>query len=176
MWWKSKSGMRCVNSVHRALSEEHMTLSGHNRSAMHYSNRKILQIRQKKCKRCADASTLLRTSCYVWWCSPEAVLSDGVHHGVCARIGSQHYESLIHDRSPSYEQMSQHFFNFFAAVLLLRSEYKTFKSICDVCTVVAQKRNQNDCFCGFWEVFEKQLWWLLSHTGHYTIKSVDFVN
>lgn len=66
------------------------------------------------------------------------------------------------------------FFPFFAAVLLLRSEYKTFKSICDLCTAVAQKRNQNDCFCDFWEVFEKQLWWLLSHTGHYTIKKCWF--
>lgn len=99
----------------------------------------------KKCKLCADASALLRTSCYVWWCSLEAVLSDGVHHGVCASIGSQHHESLIHDRSPSYEWMSQHFYPLFSAVLLLHSDYKTFRSICDVCKAAVAIFLSNFC-------------------------------
>ncbi len=128
---------------------------------------RILQIRQKKCKRCADASTLLRTSCYVWWCSPEAVLSDGVHHSVCARIGSQHHESLIHDRSPSYEQMSQHFFPFFMLLFCCFTvSIKTFKSIC-WCTVVAQKRNQMTAFVVFESLWEATLVVAVTHRPLY---------
>jgi len=71
------------------------------------------------------------------------LLSDGVHHSVCARIGSQHHESLIHDRSPSYKWVSQHFSPLFSAVFLLRSDYKTYRSICDVCKAAVATFSSN---------------------------------
>lgn len=135
--------MWCVNSVHQALSVR-----------MHDSQRTLIEALcttvtgrfsksdYKKCKLCRcerPSKDIMLCLMMLSW----AVLSDGVHHGVCVSIGSQHHESLIHDRSPSYEWVSQHFYPLFSAVLLLHSDYKTFRSICDVCTAAVAMFSSN---------------------------------